>query len=165
MIAEDALPHSTGASGASAHAPEPRRLVWDVPVDVADAARRQDERFARVCASLDLSILTFDKFGSSQLKAWGISPDGVAQAAIALAFHRIEGRMAATYESATTAHFSGGRTETIRPATAACREGGGGDRGDPAGRASRTAQGVRQGAQRGGARGGRGKGSIGIFSH
>ena len=122
MIAEDALPHSTGASGASAHAPEPRRLVWDVPNDVADAVRRQDERFARVCASLDLSILTFDKFGSSQLKAWGISPDGVAQAAIALAFHRIEGRMAATYESATTAHFSGGRTETIRPATAACRE-------------------------------------------
>ena len=41
--------------------------------------------------------------------------------ALALAFHRLAGRMAATYESATTAHFNGGRTETIRPATAECR--------------------------------------------
>lgn len=39
---------------------------------------------------------------------------------MALAYHRVSGHMGATYESATQAHFAGGRTETIRPSTGAC---------------------------------------------
>ena len=88
---------------------------------MATAVVRQDQQYAQTCKALDLSILSFDGFGIRELKAWGISPDGVAQAALALAFHRLSGRMGATYESATTATFSGGRTETIRLATGACR--------------------------------------------
>ena len=37
-----------------------------------------------------------------------MSPDGAAQAALALAFYRSQGRMGATYESASTAHFAAG---------------------------------------------------------
>lgn len=46
-----------------------------------------------------------------------VSPDGVVQNAIQLAFKRAFGQTVATYESASTAGFLRGRTETIRPAT------------------------------------------------
>ena len=84
--------------------------------DAAGGDIRPDVRRARS------HITTFTDFGAGELKRWGISPDGAIQAALALAFHRLHRRMPATYESATTAHFLGGRTETIRPSTTACHD-------------------------------------------
>lgn len=51
------------------------------------------------------------------IKGWGLSPDGCVQAALQLAFHRVQGYTPSTYESSSTAHFAAGRTETIRSAS------------------------------------------------
>uniref|UniRef100_UPI00358EA458 carnitine O-palmitoyltransferase 2, mitochondrial isoform X2 n=1 Tax=Myxine glutinosa TaxID=7769 RepID=UPI00358EA458 len=48
-----------------------------------------------------------------------VSPDGVLQLALQLAYLRLYGTPADTYESCSTAAFRHGRTETIRPASRA----------------------------------------------
>jgi carnitine O-palmitoyltransferase 2 len=105
---------------ADAQVTPPRRLEWQVPPSVAATRDAAAERYGASVAALELSVLRFGRWGASQLKAWGVSPDGIAQAALQLAFHRCAGRVGATYESCAMAHFNGGRTETIRPATKEC---------------------------------------------
>ena len=99
----------------------PRRLEWSLPPAVSSALPRVAADYESRCAALEVDILTFERFGGAAIKKWGVSPDGIAQAAIALAFYSLNGRLAATYESATTARFAGGRTETIRPVTSECQ--------------------------------------------
>ena len=99
---------------AEAAAHPPLLLDWDLPPDVIAARDRCAEELETASASLELSQLHFERWGVSQLKAWGVSPDGCVQAALQLAFFRSTGRTGATYESSSTAHFSAGRTETIR---------------------------------------------------
>jgi hypothetical protein len=99
-------------------APEPpTRLVFDLPPSVVAARDAAAKEHQAVSDALDIKTLRFTKWGTERLKAWGISPDGAAQAAIALAHQRVVGRLGATYESCSTVHFAGGRTETIRSAT------------------------------------------------
>ena len=56
-------------------------------------------------------------FPVEKLKQLRVSPDSTLQAAIALAFYRRFGRLAATYETVTLTAFRRGRTETCRPAS------------------------------------------------
>lgn len=100
---------------AAAH--PPRRLQFEVPASCAAARDTCATEYRAIAKGLDLAQLRFDKWGAQQVKEWGMSPDACAQAAMALAFYKSAGRMGATYESAAMAHFHGGRTETIRPAT------------------------------------------------
>jgi hypothetical protein len=95
----------------------PKRLEIELPASCAKAVEACAGDYSKVCSSLEITSLHFAKWGAAALKKWGVSPDGAAQAALALAFHRTSGRMGATYESCSTAHYCGGRTETIRPAS------------------------------------------------
>ncbi|XP_022101190.1 carnitine O-palmitoyltransferase 2, mitochondrial-like [Acanthaster planci] len=69
-------------------------------------------------SQLNLQCIQYTKYGSSFIKKFGVSPDAVAQLALQMAYHRVTGQVAATYESCSTAMFKQGRTETIRSATA-----------------------------------------------
>lgn len=51
------------------------------------------------------------------VKRSNLSPDGLMQMILQLAHHRAHGFTPSTYESASTAGFKHGRTETIRSAT------------------------------------------------
>jgi Choline/Carnitine o-acyltransferase len=48
------------------------------------------------------------------MKAHKVSPDAWAQLIQQLAFFKMHGRLAATYENAQTRRFRGGRTEVVR---------------------------------------------------
>jgi carnitine O-palmitoyltransferase 2 len=79
-------------------------------------------RFARDVDRLSLEALKVDGFGKRFFKSKNITPDGCVQQAIQLAYRRAypsTPRPVATYESASTAGFKKGRTETIRPASLA----------------------------------------------
>jgi carnitine O-palmitoyltransferase 2 len=67
--------------------------------------------------ALTASELRIMGFGKSFFKSKKIAPDGTVQNAIQLAYRMAFGETVATYESASTAGFKKGRTETIRPAT------------------------------------------------
>ncbi|EOD32336.1 carnitine O-acyltransferase [Emiliania huxleyi CCMP1516] len=63
-----------------------------------------------------VSVMT-DAFTTAALKKGGVSPDGMMQMSFQLAMAKMSGRTVSTYESASTAAFKHGRTETIRAAT------------------------------------------------
>lgn len=88
-----------------------------MPPSLAATNARAAAEFDALCTALDISCLRFTRWGSKQAKDWGVSPDGLVQAALQLAYHRTMGQTPSTYESASTANFAAGRTETIRSAT------------------------------------------------
>jgi carnitine O-palmitoyltransferase 2 len=98
--------------------PPPSRLLeWDLPPTVAATRDECAEKFAQICAALDIGALHWDEWGTAHLKALGVPPDGTVQAAMQLAFFRTTGHAGSTYEACSTASFRAGRTETIRSCT------------------------------------------------
>ncbi|MCP3881796.1 MAG: choline/carnitine O-acyltransferase [Sulfitobacter sp.] len=89
-------------------------LTWSLTTDDRNAIDQANEGFQALTQNLDLKLHRFDGFGTDYIKAQRISPDGVVQMAIQLAYIRLHGGSAKTYESAQTRQFRLGRTETIR---------------------------------------------------
>lgn len=61
--------------------------------------------------------LRFAGFGKGLITKFKVSPDAWCQAALQLAYYRLHGRFAPTYESASTRQYLAGRTETGRTLT------------------------------------------------
>ena len=59
---------------------------------------------------VDVNVLKFQHFGKGIVKRAGMSPDAFCQAAIQLAYYRMYGECALTYESGGTVRFFYGRT-------------------------------------------------------
>uniref|UniRef100_UPI00358EE2C8 carnitine O-palmitoyltransferase 2, mitochondrial isoform X3 n=1 Tax=Myxine glutinosa TaxID=7769 RepID=UPI00358EE2C8 len=104
------------------------------PLDADNAVRRLDfhlddvvkagvdtarKHFNRSVSALSIVPIVFQGYGKDFLKKQKVSPDGVLQLALQLAYLRLYGTPADTYESCSTAAFRHGRTETIRPASRA----------------------------------------------
>ncbi|KAJ1634245.1 Choline/Carnitine o-acyltransferase-domain-containing protein [Pavlovales sp. CCMP2436] len=66
---------------------------------------------------MEVEVVESEAIGSSWAKANKLSPDGLMQMTLQLAHYRLHGKAVSAYESASTAAFKHGRTETIRAAT------------------------------------------------
>lgn len=64
-----------------------------------------------------LAVLQYDGYGKDAIKKFKLSPDSYTQLVMALAFYKMKGELAPTYESAQTRKYKLGRTEVIRSAT------------------------------------------------
>ena len=94
------------------------RLAWDlsdarVASSIAPAAAGSDA----VIGATELRVYQADSLTKADVKRSALSPDGVMQMALQLAHVRAHGYTPSTYESASTAGFKHGRTETIRSAS------------------------------------------------
>jgi carnitine O-palmitoyltransferase 2 len=94
-----------------------KALGWSVGPSTADEVRRAAEENDALIDSTDMAVLRDPRLTSAWIKRSGLSPDGVMQSIFQLAHFRMHGGSASTYESASTAAFKHGRTETIRSAT------------------------------------------------
>lgn len=68
----------------------------------------------QLASDTDVKVFTFDHFGKDFIKNLGVSPDSFMQIGMQVAYYRIYGQHACTYETATLRKFYDGRTETIR---------------------------------------------------
>ncbi len=107
------LPPATGAAAAASGAATALPLTLSAPVQSAGQAAAK-WMAARNLLTAELRITGY---GKRFFKGKKIAPDGAVQNAIQLAYRMAFGKTVATYESASTAGFKKGRTETIRPAT------------------------------------------------
>lgn len=96
---------------------EIRRLTWQTNASLLARISAADEFARRELSSINMHQCVFDAFGKDLIKRLGVSPDAFCQAMLQLAFHRAHGCFAPTYESASTARFASGRTETGRTLT------------------------------------------------
>mmetsp|Transcript_32226 Transcript_32226/g.42500 ORF Transcript_32226/g.42500 Transcript_32226/m.42500 type:complete len:509 (+) Transcript_32226:2-1528(+) len=85
-------------------------------IEAAEAA------FDELIQKHDVRVLAFTGFGSDLIKSMKISPDAFCQIAIQLAFYKMTGTFAPTYEPAMMLPFLHGRTETIRSVSSSSKE-------------------------------------------
>lgn len=94
--------------------PQVKALTFNLPDSVkshiSDAVKAHDS----IMAKHDLSVLEYSGYGKEVIKKYKTSPDSYAQLVMGLAYYKMEGRAAPTYESAQTRKYRLGRTEVIR---------------------------------------------------
>ncbi|GMT03074.1 hypothetical protein PENTCL1PPCAC_25248, partial [Pristionchus entomophagus] len=91
-----------------------KRLDFELTADHKKAIEKAKKRIDAVAEDLEVLTYTFTRFGKNFPKSVKVSPDSFIQLAFALAFHRIHGTVAPTYETASLRKFDEGRTENIR---------------------------------------------------
>eukprot|EP00051_Salpingoeca_urceolata_P027488 m.481687 g.481687 ORF g.481687 m.481687 type:complete len:677 (-) comp22284_c0_seq1:23-2053(-) len=98
---------------------EATKLDFDIDSSTQAAISDAGKAFDDFVDSVVVNVLETTTVTSRLLKDLKLSPDGTLQMSFQLAYYRMFGHSASTYESAATAGFKHGRTETIRSATVA----------------------------------------------
>eukprot|EP00049_Salpingoeca_infusionum_P025481 m.19654 g.19654 ORF g.19654 m.19654 type:complete len:665 (+) comp8060_c0_seq2:89-2083(+) len=98
---------------------EPKKLEFDFSDDIVQDLSKAGEGFDALLDSLELLVLQTQVMNADLLKECKLGTDGAMQMAFQLGYYRLYGENASTYESANTAAFKHGRTETVRPCTTA----------------------------------------------
>eukprot|EP00003_Mantamonas_plastica_P011793 TRINITY_DN216_c0_g3_i1.p1 TRINITY_DN216_c0_g3~~TRINITY_DN216_c0_g3_i1.p1 ORF type:complete len:534 (+),score=203.33 TRINITY_DN216_c0_g3_i1:664-2265(+) len=96
---------------------EIQQLKFDFSSTDVNDIQEAHQRLSHQVDTMDFCPREFDDFGKAALKSAKVSPDGIIQLALQLAYRRHWGESVSTYESASTSAFKAGRTETIRPCT------------------------------------------------
>jgi hypothetical protein len=107
------------AKSLSDAAPIVRRLDFDLgePAGaIAAAIRTAQQQLSKLAGGVELGHVALP-VGKTAIKKLGVAPDAFCQMVYHLAYYRVHGKIAPTYESCSTARFYHGRTETIRTAT------------------------------------------------
>lgn len=97
-------------------------LNFDVPASVQSAIKSTVKAHSATMAKHALAVLQYDGYGSSLIKTFKLSPDSYTQLIMGLAYYKMTGEVAPTYESAQTRKYKLGRTEVIRSTTAEALE-------------------------------------------
>lgn len=100
-----------------------------VPIEIAPpvsahtrwAVLNAHRDFQNLVRKHDMSVLTFNGYGSTAIKQMRCSPDAWVQLAIQLAYRMTFGTVRAVYEPVSVRQFRQGRTETVRSVTTASR--------------------------------------------
>ncbi|KAF9479937.1 acyltransferase ChoActase/COT/CPT [Pholiota conissans] len=106
-----------GSPTPSASVPAPTELSFTLPPTILTTIKGAEKRFDELIGAHDMEVLQYEGFGKDFAKAHKTSPDALAQLVKQLAWHKMHGRPAVTYESAQTRKYQLGRTEVIRSAS------------------------------------------------
>jgi carnitine O-palmitoyltransferase 2 len=112
-MVEDSLAHplTSATPRVTPATPLPQKITPTLATAISNGVKWVD---SRNMSTAEVRVLGY---GKNFFKNKKIAPDGCVQNAIQLAYKMAFGKTVATYESASTAGFKRGRTETIRPAT------------------------------------------------
>lgn len=94
--------------------PAPLELTFALDSKVEGMIGKAVQDFESLKSQHDAAVLEFTAYGKEAIKQMKCSPDAWVQMVIQLAYFRMFGKPAPTYESAQTRKFKWGRTETIR---------------------------------------------------
>ncbi|GAA5933788.1 hypothetical protein JCM1841_002124 [Sporobolomyces salmonicolor] len=97
-------------------------LTFSVPSSAVSAIKDSIAAHDAVMGKHDLAVLEFAGYGKDTIKTYKVSPDSYAQLVMGLAYYKMEGKVAPTYESAQTRKYRLGRTEVIRSTTSEALE-------------------------------------------
>ncbi|KAF5300477.1 hypothetical protein FQA39_LY02276 [Lamprigera yunnana] len=114
----ETLPNNSEVpSSLGSHLPPPEKLEWNLELEdhkkIEEAALDLDN----LIKDLDFQIYRFDGYGKEFIKSCHFSPDVFIQLALQLTYYKLNGKLTATYESASTRRYLLGRVDCIRSAT------------------------------------------------
>lgn len=97
--------------------PSVKALQFKLPQQVQSTITEAVSTHAETMGKHELAVLQYDGYGKDTIKSFKISPDSYTQLVMGLAYYKMTGHFAPTYESAQTRKFKLGRTEVIRSST------------------------------------------------
>ncbi|KAL1407218.1 Carnitine O-acetyltransferase mitochondrial [Vanrija albida] len=92
-------------------------IKFDLDAKLKEDITKSQKGFGAEITKQDLEMVVFDEYGKNLIKTFKVSPDAYVQMVKQLAFFKLHGRPAVTYESCQTRKFLLGRTEVIRSAS------------------------------------------------
>ncbi|XP_049790510.1 choline O-acetyltransferase [Schistocerca nitens] len=87
------------------------------PSEPPEALQRAAHQLDGLMEDLDFYVYRYAGYGKEFIKSSKVSPDAYIQLALQLAYFKLNRRLVATYESASTRRFRLGRVDCIRSAT------------------------------------------------
>jgi len=96
----------------------PRSLTFQLDDATKTAITTAVKAHEDLMAPYDIAVLNYEGYGKNEIKKFKVSPDSWAQLCMQLAYFKMAGVPAPTYESAQTRKYQRGRTEVIRSSTA-----------------------------------------------
>ncbi|KAB0800227.1 hypothetical protein PPYR_05967 [Photinus pyralis] len=114
----ESLPNNTEVPTAfTSHLPPPERLEWVLEQEDHKRIEEAAVELDNLIKDLDYQVYRYEGYGKDFIKSCHISPDVFIQLALQLAYYKLNGKLTATYESASTRRFRMGRVDCIRSAT------------------------------------------------
>ncbi|GJQ73911.1 hypothetical protein Trydic_g18845 [Trypoxylus dichotomus] len=114
----NSLPANTDVpSTSTSHLPPPERLEWNLESDEQKKIEEAGIFLDNLLKDLDFCVYRFTGYGKDFMKSCKVSPDAYIQLALQLAYYKLQGKLTATYESASTRRFLHGRVDCIRSAS------------------------------------------------
>jgi len=113
----DAKKIDLGSPTADNKLAQPKQLLFEVDSSIKAHIKEATASLATLKSEHEMHVLNYEGYGKNAIKAFKMSPDSWAQCTMALAYYKMNGKLAPTYESAQTRKFKLGRTEVIRSAT------------------------------------------------
>ena len=95
----------------------PIKLQWELTPEILAEIKQTTTEVKDFIAQHETKVLDFQDFGRNFIKNYRLSPDGVVQLAMQLAYFRLHGKIDCVYESVHTRRFHYGRTEAMRSVT------------------------------------------------
>ncbi len=95
----------------------PKKLHWELNPEILVEINQNTTEVKDFIAQHETKVLDFQDFGRNFIKNHRLSPDGVVQLAMQIAYVRLHGKIACVYESVHTRRFNYGRTEAMRSVT------------------------------------------------
>lgn len=116
-LAANKIPLGSPTPRSVSSLPSVQSLEFDLPTSAKTAIATAIKDHHKTFENYKLAVLQFDGTGKDQIKKFKLSPDSYTQLVMQLAFYKMKGELAPTYESAQTRKYKLGRTEVIRSAT------------------------------------------------
>lgn len=116
-LAENKIPLGSPIPSPLASLPAVTPITFELPASTVTAIQTSITAHDELMGKHELAVLQYDGYGKDTIKQFKVSPDSYTQLVMALAYYKMKGVVAATYESAQTRKYKLGRTEVIRSAT------------------------------------------------
>ncbi|XP_065349254.1 choline O-acetyltransferase-like isoform X2 [Cloeon dipterum] len=97
--------------------PAPQPLQWQMSGPLHQHIQSAANILNSSVQDLDFYVYRFTNYGKEYIKSCKVSPDAYIQLALQLAYFRLNRKLTATYESASTRRFQMGRVDCIRSAS------------------------------------------------
>ncbi|XP_078572634.1 peroxisomal carnitine O-octanoyltransferase-like isoform X2 [Branchiostoma floridae x Branchiostoma japonicum] len=97
--------------------PQPEELVFTIDDEIRDAVVQAKKTFLKQASDFEVICPSFTDYGKKFIRSFKLHPDSYMQTALQLAYFRLHGKPASTYETATLRQYYHGRTETVRSCT------------------------------------------------
>ncbi|KAI0978151.1 hypothetical protein GJ496_007539 [Pomphorhynchus laevis] len=93
---------------------EPCLLKWKLNKSLEEHALNAYPKLLRAFERMNIVFYQQRKLNRSNIKKLGVSPDALCQVSLQLAYFRLHGKLACSYESASLRQFLDGRVDVIR---------------------------------------------------